>query len=88
MTTVSIKTDPEDDWAQGRNGLIKMATAQFRISPPSQGNNENWLPAYLVIDALNKRGDVCNAGLGFTLTPEVVEGLKQVVKAAEAALKE
>ena len=81
MAIVSIATDPKEDWAQGRNGLIKMATAEFLISGYRH-------PPKLTIDVLNSRGQVCNAGLGLVLTPEVVAGLKQVVEAAEAALKE
>ena len=88
MAIVSIKTDPEDDWAQGRNGLIKMATADFRINRAWTAHGGNRYPPKLSIDVLNSRGQVCNAGLGLVLTPEVVAGLKKVVEAAEAALKE
>ena len=88
MAIVSIKTAPEGDWAQGRNGLIKMATADFIIIGASVAPSGKRYPARLSIDVLNSRGQVCNAGLAFALTPEVVAGLKKVAEAAEAALKE
>lgn len=88
MATVYIKTDPEDDWGQGRNGLIKMARVNFWTSAYWTADNGKRFPPKLYIDVLNKRGQVCNAGLAFAITPEVVAGLKKVVEAAEAALKE